>query len=166
MNQFPDKLTVKDTLKILGISTLAVSSLAVPGIGIAYKQLSKEWRRYKKGDIGRIVKRLHRQDLVRISDNEGKTTIELSDKGKNKLLQYNFEELSLKRKRDGKLRVVIFDIPNTKKLSRDVLRRKLKELGFIKIQESVFLTPYICQDELEFIINYLNLTDHVMLFQR
>lgn len=160
-----EKLTTKDTLQILAVSGVVISALAIPNIAIAYGYLHKKWQRYKRGDIGRIVKRLHKQELVKIGEVNGQTIIELSDRGKLKLLQYNFADLNLKKKRDGKIRMVIFDIPNKKKQARDMFRSKLKELGFIKIQESVFLTPYICQKELEFIVNYLEIADYVMLFQ-
>lgn len=160
-----ERLTVKDAIKILAVTGVVVSSLIAPNLVIGYAYLAKQWKKYKRGDVGRIIKRLHKQELVRIAEKDGQTLIELSDKGKNRLLQYNFDDLSLKRKRDGKLRMVIFDIPRSKNLVRDMLRSKLTELGFIKVQESVFVTPYICQEELEFIVHYLEIADYVMLFQ-
>lgn len=49
-------------------------------------------------------------------------------------------------------RIVIFDIPDRFKKAREALRKKLKDLGFIKLQESVFVLPYECENEINFII--------------
>lgn len=46
---------------------------------------------------------------------------------------------------------MIFDIPEKFRLGRDVLRLKLREIGFIKMQKSVWICPYECEDEIAFI---------------
>lgn len=160
-----NRLSVKSALKLLAVGGLVVSSLAAPNLLVAYQFLSKKWRKYRNGDIGRLVRRLHKRELVRVKEVDGKTIIELSDKGKKKLLEYNFEELNLRKRRDGKLRVVIFDIPNTKKLAREIFREKLKQLGFMMLQKSVFMSSYVCQSEMEFIVNYLGIEGNVILLK-
>ena len=47
---------------------------------------------------------------------------------------------------------MIFDIPDRFKKAREALRNKLKDLGFMKLQESVFVFPYECEDEINFIM--------------
>lgn len=160
-----ERITVKDALKILGVSGLVISSILLPNIAISYNYLGKQWRKYKRGDIGRIVKRLHEQELLSVSEEDGKTVIKLSDKGKQRLLKYDFDNISLPKHRDGKFRVVSFDIPNDKRVARDIFRRKLKDLGFLQVQESIFITPYPCREQIEFIINLLEISEFVMLFQ-
>lgn len=44
-------------------------------------------------------------------------------------------------------RIVIFDIPNTKKATRVKINENLKNMGFIPIQKSTFLIPYECKKE-------------------
>jgi len=43
---------------------------------------------------------------------------------------------------DKKLRLVIFDVQEINRFKRNQLRRLLKQLGFIMIQKSVWLSPY------------------------
>jgi len=62
---------------------------------------------------------------------------------------------------DGKWRIVVFDIPEKIKRGRDALREKLKELGFYELQKSVFVFPYKCQNEIEFVIEFFNLRKYV-----
>ncbi len=160
-----EKLSAKVALKLVAITGLVVSSLALPNIAIAYGSIAREWKKYKRGDIGRIIKRFQKSELIAVREQNGQTVIEISEKGKAKLLKYDFDNLTLKKKRDGKSRVVIFDIPNTKKASRDIFRRKIEGLGFIKLQESVFVSAYPCREEIEFIVNFLFIEKYVSLFQ-
>jgi len=51
------------------------------------------------------------------------------------------------RKRDGKWKMIIFDIPENKRHIRDYLRSKLKQLGFKKWQNSIWVTPYILPED-------------------
>jgi DNA-binding transcriptional regulator PaaX len=47
---------------------------------------------------------------------------------------------------DGKWRMVIFDIKEERRLYRDDLRRILSNIGFLKLQNSVWVYPYDCED--------------------
>ena len=44
-----------------------------------------------------------------------------------------------------------FDIPEKKKSARNALRDKLKELGFCQLHKSVFVHPYPCLSEIQFV---------------
>jgi DNA-binding transcriptional regulator PaaX len=50
------------------------------------------------------------------------------------------------RKWDGKWRVLIFDIPETRKGVRVHIRATLIRLGFKRLQDSVWIYPYDCED--------------------
>lgn len=53
---------------------------------------------------------------------------------------------------DGKWRVVVFDIPETRKNYRDGLRQELKEAGYQRLQDSVWISKYpLPEDVLDFI---------------
>ena len=52
-----------------------------------------------------------------------------------------------KREKDGKWKLIIFDIPETQRPVRDYLRTKLKQLGFKKWQNSIWVTPYKLSDD-------------------
>jgi len=47
---------------------------------------------------------------------------------------------------DGKWRVLIFDIPEYRKSTREKIRRTVMEIGFIRLQDSVWIYPYDCED--------------------
>lgn len=160
------KLTAKEALKLIGVSGIIISSVFAPNLPIAYHKLSKEWKKYKNGDIGRIVRRFNKSGLVKFSEKDnGEIVLELSDKGKTRVLKYDLDNLTLKKRHDGKMRILIFDIPRLKNQHRDIFRAKLKQLGFQSLQDSVFISPYPCRDEIEFMTQILEIQDNVILFQ-
>ncbi len=95
--------------------------------------------------------RLTRAGAIKKYIDEKGEFIELTDKGQKMLKKYFIEQLDIKSsvKWDKKWRIVIFDIPDTKKNERDILREKLERIGFIKLQESVYVFPFECGLEID-----------------
>lgn len=61
----------------------------------------------------------------------------------------------------GKWRLVVFDVPEKHKKAREALRRKLKNLCFFRLQDSVWVTPFPCEDEVRFIRELFNVPFNV-----
>jgi DNA-binding transcriptional regulator PaaX len=159
-----NQIKTVDVLKVLGIGAIVLGSVAIPGLPVALASAHKMWKNINKKDLGRIIKRLERQEMIKISEQGNKTAIEITEKGKKRLLEYDFENIELKsQRRDGKWRMVIFDIPETKRNSRDVFRRKLVQLNFTMLQESVFASAFPCKKEIDFLCHYLGISDYVTL---
>ncbi len=59
------------------------------------------------------------------------------------MVDYKFKK---PKKWDGKWRILIFDIKETKRNIRDNIRNTLVSIGFIKLQNSVWVFPYDCED--------------------
>lgn len=60
--------------------------------------------------------------------------------------------MELKNKKwDGKWRIIIYDILTGKKEQANLFRRTLKRLKFLKLQKSVYITPFKCYDEIEYL---------------
>ena len=62
---------------------------------------------------------------------------------------------TIDKKRDGVWKIIIFDIPETKRQVRNVLRSKLSSLGFRKWQNSIWISPFIIAPEIENELNEL-----------
>jgi DNA-binding transcriptional regulator PaaX len=126
--------------------------------------IPKELKKVKKKYLDRAIRRLYDSKLVEIKeDKNGNTILVLSEEGKKKILIYNIENLKLKRqsKWDGHWRLFIFDIPEKFKRERYILSKKLKEIGMYQLQKSVYVYPFECRDELEFIIEYFGFRKYV-----
>jgi DNA-binding transcriptional regulator PaaX len=62
---------------------------------------------------------------------------------------------TIDKKRDGVWKIILFDIPETKRQVRNVLRSKLSSLGFRKWQNSIWISPYTLAPEIEAELNEL-----------
>ncbi len=159
-----DKITSKEVLKIVGVSSIIVSSFVAPGLPSALTKTIKGWKYFNKDHLGKIVKRLNKQELISIREENNQTILKITEKGKLRILQYKFNEIALNRKKsDQKIRLISFDIPERKKKNRDLFVKKLKELGMIKWQESSWVSAYPCKKEIDFLCNYLEISDYVTL---
>lgn len=127
------------------------------------KAVSREWQKINEKELADEIRKLYRSKLVETKSNpDGSQTFVLTEKGKLKALTYRFDEMRIEKSDwDNKWRIVIFDIPERIRQGRNALREKLKELGFRELQKSVFVFPFECRNELEFIIEFFNLRPYV-----
>lgn len=61
--------------------------------------------------------------------------------------------------------MVVFDIPESERNKRYMLRSLLKQLRFVQIQKSVWLTKYECRKYLAAEIDDLDLSDYVQIYE-
>ena len=128
------------------------------------KELPREWRKENRQALERAINSLYTSHLIREKHNrDGTTTLILSENGKQKALRFNIDKLEIKKpaKWDGKWRIVMFDIPEKLRKLRDSLRIHFREIGLIELQKSVFVYPYPCDKEIEFILEFYNARKHV-----
>jgi DNA-binding transcriptional regulator PaaX len=77
---------------------------------------------------------------------EGK--LRLTTRGEKELRALTLAEFGNARPRrwDGKWRVLVFDIPEKRKGLRQKVRNTLITIGFERLQDSVWVYPYDCED--------------------
>jgi len=120
--------------------------------------------RQKHGDkaVDKAIEKIFKDHFVQIIKKDGKNILKITKKGRRKLITFDIDTISIKSQEwDGMWRFVIFDIPEKQRAARDVLRDKLKEIGFIKIQKSVWVCPYECENEIDFIAGVYNVEPNV-----
>ena len=128
------------------------------------KGISKEWQEINRKTLYEAIRKLYQSKLIDYQENDDSTvTLVLTDSGKNKVLRYNLDKIEIKKptRWDKLWRMVIFDIPESFKEGRNALAAKLKQLGFYPLQKSVFIHPYECKDEIDFIVEIFNLRPYV-----
>jgi DNA-binding transcriptional regulator PaaX len=106
-----------------------------------------EWlNRKKHNSIARkqyqeALWRMRRQGYVKIVEKNNQKFITLTSKGQlERLLEKAIIPSSSEW--DGKWRVLMFDIPENSRFKRDHFRFLLRKNNFIKLQGSVFISPY------------------------
>lgn len=97
-----------------------------------------------KNAAGRLVMK----GYAKWEEMDGKKYLRITDAGR-KAIAFEQAKVALKnqkRKWDGRWRMVIFDIPERRNAIRFRLCRIMGEIGFIRLQDSVWVYPYDCED--------------------
>lgn len=114
----------------------------------------------KKASLAKALKRLREDGLVELID-DTEMLFRLTDSGRDRAL---WERMKYgDEKWDGRWRLVIWDIPEKRRVTRDLLRFKLKQLGFVQWQKSVWATKVNCTSLLREFIRKVGVEDWVMV---
>jgi DNA-binding transcriptional regulator PaaX len=128
------------------------------------RDVGDEWRAIDRRSLDIAIRLLYRSKLVetRPGPNDSLTLV-LSEQGKKIALSFDIERMQLKRHAewDGKWRIVLFDIPEKLKKVRDIVRFRLRQLGFVELQHSVWVTPHPCKKEIEYVIEFYDMRKYV-----
>ena len=120
-----------------------------------YRKLWQEFNLMKK-----------RREIDFIKEENGVCVYRLNDKGKSKIKKFILDELlvAVPGKWDKKWRLVVFDIPERWRKERRAFRLKLQEMGFYQCQKSVWIHPFPCIEEIEFLKDIFKIKPFVKLF--
>lgn len=115
-------------------------------------------RKYKRLKI-----HLHKKDLLKSVDGaKGKSLILTTRAHKIFYQEYPLAKLR-KHKWDGVWTIVTYDLPMNLKRERDLLRRKLKTLGFGTLQQSLLVCPLPLEEPIQELIEGEKLENHVVV---
>lgn len=130
-------LAAAGVLSVALLAPNALQMLKVFGLG-------KGKERYLKRSINNSRDRLVREGMVKY---DGRFLC-LTANGKNILNRLGGSNFKVKKPKrwDKKWRIVIFDIKEYKRETRNNIRRTLVQIGFLKLQNSVWVFPYDCED--------------------
>jgi len=154
----------KFILLVAGTVLLIGALLVAPKLTILLKMFIKKYPQYEgeQEKVKKLFLKIYKNRLVEFKEKGDRQILEITDKGKKQIVEFNIDTIKIKtQKWDGKWRVVVFDIPETKKIAREVLRDKLKEIGFVKLQKSVWICPYECQNEIDFIASVYGVEKYI-----
>lgn len=111
-------------------------------------------------NISRVINRLEERGLI----NLGGDIVELTLEGQKILNRIEAEDIKIVKpeKWDQIWHIVAYDIPEDFKKERDYFRQKLKEFGFVNLQESMWLFPYNCKEEIAIFTQSINISPFVI----
>ncbi|MCK9344511.1 MAG: hypothetical protein M0P64_00100 [Candidatus Pacebacteria bacterium] len=121
------------------------------------REMNKEWQKIHRNSLNRAIRSLYESKLVETKDNhDGTLTLVLSKEGKRLALTYDIQNMGIKTpaKWDSKWRIVMFDVPERYKKTREALRMHFKNMEFYEFQKSVFVHPYPCAKEIEYLMEF------------
>lgn len=151
---------VLDTLLVVGVVAIV---LTAPNAAQIFKYFkSKDFEERKR--IKRSLERLKKQGLI-MEKNRMDGYYVLTAKGKAKAMRYKIENTKIKRQEKwaGKWWLIMFDVPEEKKKARQAINFALKKIGCIHYQKSVFITPFPCKKEIDFIGETFGVRDNIRI---
>lgn len=124
-------------------------------------------RHSERRRLAKAIQSIRKRRYARITKLNGVLVLEITREGKRALLPFATDQLRILPPPtwDKKWRVILFDIPETQRVGRDVLRKRLRDLGFYALQRSAFVLPYPCFDQLDILIRSLHITPYVTFFE-
>jgi len=167
IKKFSKTTIAKSILATIGFAGLITIIAIAPNSLQMLELFGLGKKRYNSRTVYKTLKRLEKQRIVEIREKGDKATITITEKGKKRLLKYNIDDIKIKipKKWDKKWRIVSFDIPERQKNAREALRRKLKELDFFPLQKSLFIFPYSCKNEIDFIAEIFQIENCVIFLE-
>lgn len=123
-----------------------------------YKGFGRPFKKYR-GSFYRAVSELLERGYLEEIEIKGERFLKTTTKGQLKLIKKKIFKTW-----DGFWRIVAFDIDEKRRKTRDLFRAKLRELGCLPIQKSVWITPRDISVELEDLLSLLNIEDNVDYF--
>ena len=162
---------INKLLLLLGSGIALATAITIPNSGrVLRKFLPKnsdwdEWKEFNKNYLKRTLKRLDKAKIIRTREKDGIGYVELTEKGNRKIMRMGLETLTVHKpdKWDGQWRMVFYDVVGKKNRTRDVFRRYLRSAGFYPLQDSVYLHAYPCENEIDFLKNYLGIGSEVRI---
>lgn len=148
------------------VGGLALSCAVVPGIAHLFTLFNAQ-NAGERSRVRRSVKRLEQKGLLTRRIRNGKEELLVTRTGKQKLAEYIVDELKIQpqKKWDKKWRVVMFDIPEKKGHIRREVSFKIKDIGMVAMQDSVFVSPFPCKKEVDFIVEHYSVRKHVIYLE-
>lgn len=115
--------------------------------------------------IAQCLSRLERAGVVTLSGASGRREVQLTKKGEEVVDAMYAQEYRIPEPAfwDGRWRVVMFDMHEKRKRVRDRLRMLLQNAGFLRLQDSVWIYPYPCDEFVQLVRAHLSAGNGEML---
>ncbi|TSC71371.1 MAG: phenylacetic acid degradation operon negative regulatory protein [Parcubacteria group bacterium Gr01-1014_70] len=162
INFVPEEVLPRVSSRI-PLSDIVLASIAVAGVLsvaliapnavklLKYVKLKKKPTYDLPYRIPETLRRLEKQGIITIvHDDMFSARAVLTEQGRQLLLKkknaHAISRFEKPKQWDGKWRFVIFDVKEKRRTRRDRFRDELKQIGFLRVQNSVWAFPYECSD--------------------
>lgn len=163
LESYAKKRRIRTNLESVIFSTLAISGMVTfammaPNAVRLLKHMDTDWvaKRDPKQRLYECMARMRRKELIRFDEKTRRYA--LTGKGRRAAQKVSTEQpLPVPKRWDGSWRMVIFDIAEKRKPLRRHIARLVAQLGFYRLQDSVWVHPSDCEE----IISLIKLEKHI-----
>ena len=141
---------------LLGVGLLTTAIFAPNAVQL-FKYFTPRNNR-ERWETKRSLTRLEQGGFIARRTTKGDDYYSLTSLGRTRAKRYQLHTMKIvpKKKWDGLWRLVMFDVPEEKKKERRAISIAIKKLGCAQYQKSVFITPYPCIKEIDFVGEFFN----------
>lgn len=136
-------------------------------IEVILREYEEEERKVKpKYVINRALKKMINDDIVTEHETEHSSFLSLTSSGRQRLrnIKLNAENHLVSTTWDGYWRMIIVDIPESRKKDQDAIRYILKKAQFIQIKSSVWISPFPMEHMMINMKNDMGLEEEILVF--
>lgn len=136
-------------LTAVALSGVMLVAAVAPNLPMALEKLPSLRRAKLRYQYRTVLGRLAALGYITFEKRDGNSYAHITDSGRKKLaleLEKKKLDLSKKRRWNGRWRVIVFDVPERRRKTRDRLRILMRQLGFVHLQDSVWVFPYDCEE--------------------
>ncbi|MEK9147418.1 MAG: CRISPR-associated endonuclease Cas2 [Patescibacteria group bacterium] len=141
-------------------SIKSINDIAAPGMKNEYLKYRKKMDRIK---FSKFISYLKSRGYIQTPEIKGIKSIMITEKGMDKILLIKDKYIKLKKRKDKKWQMVLFDIPETERNKRNIFRLELKKLGYRNLQKSVWVSPYDVLEKTQSLIKSLSIVGNTRL---
>jgi len=166
-NKTTSKL-VDEVILFAAVSASLAAGIAAPNVFIAldkplrklYKHLDDNERRRQ---LQRTLGYMHRQKLLAQNFEHG---LHLTNKAKKRLLKIELENTKITPQPvwDKRWRIVLYDIPEEFRGARINLVSHLRSAGFYQFQQSAWISPFPCAEQIATLAAHYKLDAYISYF--
>ena len=158
------------------MGTFLTASVVFPGLPLIAKGVLKiteeqtentnDWGKYNLWRLRQVIKRMQNSKYIELIEEDNIQVVKITEKGKMKLLKYNIDKMKLDESSwDGKWRLVVYDVVKSKRNNSEMFRKAINNLNLLKLQKSVYLTPFKCDNEIEYLRQIYNVGNEVLILK-
>lgn len=129
------------------------------------RKLRLEYKRKKRGrTFSQLISNLKRTGYIKVPEGKALSAVLLTKKGREMALQGKIKITGLSPRKDGKMILLMYDIPKVKQNIRHAFRSRIEFLGYQLLQKSVWVSDKDVLEETERAIREYDLGDCINLF--
>lgn len=151
-----------DLLKTASGLTILLSR---PAGSLYYPEYFFDKGEFNRTKFRRTVRYAKNAGYIDVKERGDELKLTLKDYGHEKALKYSIEDIKIIEPAvwDKKWRMVIFDIPESKRPARNIFKAKLDEMGFAQIQKSAYIHAFPCHNEIGYMRSLYSLEPYIRL---
>ena len=151
-------------LYAVGITGVLLVAMAAPNTLQLLGGLIRNNKRFSE-QARAALSRLARKGYIKFEESQGKKYARITSAGR-RVLEFERQKMLIRSPKgkhwDGRFRIVMFDIAERRKAIRIQFREIMHKAGFLRLQDSVWVYPYNCDDFIQLLKADLHLGKEVL----